>query len=91
MTARGAHSGEINGDFVDRFTLAHAAGGAALGLMRTSFPTALVVAVGWELVERPLKDAYPALFPHETQDTLPNAVGDVLAVLGGWWLVSRGR
>jgi hypothetical protein len=40
--------------------------------------------VGWELVENPLKDRWPKLFPHSSHDTPANATVDALAVLAGW-------
>lgn len=81
-----AKPGGINRDLLDRFTLAHAAIGALYGLIGLSLPWMLVLAVGWELVEDPLKAYLPRLFPHGTSDTLRNAVGDVVAVIGGWWI-----
>jgi hypothetical protein len=63
--------------------------GVLLGLGRVSFwPTALV-AVGWEIIERPLKNAYPNAFPSSTQDTVGNAVADAVAIMLGWWLFKR--
>jgi hypothetical protein len=91
MTQPTAQPGTINGDLLDRFTLAHAGVGAVYGLMNLSLPAAAVLAIGWEVVERPLKDEFPELFPHSTQDTLANAALDAAAVLAGWWLVKRGR
>ena len=81
--------GETNGDAFDRFTIAHAGFGALLGVLRVTPVTAAVIAVGWEFLERPLKDRFPQVFPNATQDTLQNAAGDVLGVLVGYAL-SRG-
>ena len=81
---RAARRGEINGDAVDRFTLAHGAAGVLLGLGRVPWWAALGLAVGWELAERPLKRAVPRIFPHASQDSLANATCDVLAVMLGW-------
>ena len=86
-----AEAGEINGDPFDRFTLAHLAVGGALGYMRLPFALALAAGVGWELIERPLKEIAPELFPNATQDTLPNATGDTFAVLAGWFVASKLR
>lgn len=72
---------------VDRFTLAHAGVGAAYGLLGLGWGTVVTLAIGWELLERPLKDAIPQAFPHASQDTAANALTDVVAVIGGWWLV----
>jgi len=84
-----APPGEINGDLWDRFTLAHLAVGGALGYLRTPLALAVAAGVGWELIERPLKEVAPELFPHSTQDSLPNAIGDVGAVLAGWFIASK--
>ena len=86
-----AAPGTINGDTVDRFTLAHAAVGAAYGMLGLRWGTVVVLAIGWELLERPLKNAVPQAFPHATQDTAANALADTAAVIGAWWLVRRLR
>jgi hypothetical protein len=82
--ARAARRGEINGDALDRFTIAHGAAGVLMGLGRVPWWGALVLAVGWELAERPLKRVIPRAFPHASQDSLANATCDVLAVMAGW-------
>lgn len=84
MTAPPAKPGEINYPLVDRFTAVHGAVGFALGAARLSFPSILAVAVGWELLERPLKENLPGLFPRRSQDSFQNALGDAVAMLVGW-------
>jgi hypothetical protein len=42
---------------------------------------AVVIAVGWEFLERPLKDNFPDLFPHGSQDSFLNATFDTAAML----------
>lgn len=79
-----ANPGEINFHAVDRFTLVHGAVGAGLGALGLPWWAAIAVTLGWELVERPLKDHYPQMFPHSTQDTMDNVVGDVAAFMLGW-------
>lgn len=76
----------INANAIDRFTFVHAAVGGVCGASGLPFPLVAFGAVGWELVERPLKDRFPNMFPHSTQDTTVNALFDALAVMGGWWL-----
>lgn len=75
---------EVNHKAVDRFTVAHAAAGILLGLGRVGPGYAVALAVGWELVENPLKDAFPDVFPHPSHDSFANAAGDVLAMMGAW-------
>lgn len=79
-----AKKGEVNYSLVDRFTLAHAAIGVAYGAMGLGFPLVLILAVGWEVVENPLKAYLPRLFPGGTADTFANIIGDVVAVICGW-------
>jgi len=79
-----AKPGEVNHDCVDRFTLVHASIGVVYGLVGLGLGFTLALAVGWELVENPLKAYLPRLFPNATRDTLRNAVCDGLAVLAGW-------
>lgn len=85
-----AKPGEINGDSIDRFTAGHAAFGVLLGLGRVPWWVALGLAVGWEIVENPLKDRFPKLFPHPSHDAPVNATFDVLAVMTGWTLAQVG-
>lgn len=84
-----AQPGDVNGDAVDRFTLGHAAVGAVYGLLDMPWPLAVALAVGWEFVERPLKDEYPKLFPYSSQDSTENAVFDTIAVLTGYSAAKR--
>jgi hypothetical protein len=76
--------GEVNYDFVDRFTFVHASIGVVYGLLGLNFVWTFALAVGWELVENPMKAYLPMIFPHASSDTLRNSVGDTLAVLAGW-------
>jgi len=80
---RQARPGEINGDFIDRFTLAHLASGVALGMAGASVPFALLLGALWEVAEGPLKNSYPTAFPYPSQDAPANQLGDILAVAGG--------
>jgi hypothetical protein len=79
--------GEVNHGFVDRFTVVHASIGVVYGLLGLSVLETVVLAVAWELLENPLKAYLPRLFPHATRDTVSNAIGDLLAVVGGWGAV----
>jgi hypothetical protein len=79
----------INNSMFDRFTFAHAIAGAVYGYKDLSPSTALLLAVGWELAERPLKANWPHLFPHSSQDTLANAAGDILATMIGYYLTRK--
>lgn len=76
--------GEINHDPLDRFTFAHAASGAVMGLFRLPWWVALLTAVAWDMIERPLKAGFPQWFPHYTQDTPQHVVCDAAAWMIGW-------
>jgi len=78
-----AGENEINGAAVDVFTVGHAAVGAAYGTLGLSLGVTTALALLWELAERPLKRAHAEKFPHPSQDTAPNAISDVIAVLVG--------
>ncbi len=85
--ARRALPGEIDFPPTDRFTAGHFAIGVLMGLVKTPWWGATGVAVGWEVLERPLKRSVPAFFPtypDVTQDTLPNAAVDAVAMIVGW-------
>lgn len=78
--------GSTNHAPLDLFSLVHALGGLAFGVLGLSLGQTLILTVGWELAEHLLKDACPSAFLHPTQDTIANALGDVLAALAGWWV-----
>lgn len=91
MTDETAKPGEINGDAFDRFTLAHFGAGAVLGLLGAPWWMVIAGALGWELLERPLKRNVPEMFPHSSQDTAQNAIVDAGAVIAGAALVKALR
>ena len=77
----------INQAPVDRYTLSHAALGLILGAWRVPLPWVIAAAVGYELIEGPLKDTAPeGFFPYASKDSFVNSAGDALATVGGWYL-----
>jgi hypothetical protein len=74
----------MNGDPVDRFTVAHGMAGVVIGLTNAPIGAAVSLAIGWEVLERYLKDRMPEAFPHSSQDRLQNSILDACAVLMGW-------
>ncbi len=91
---RPARPGEVDYHAVDKFTIAHYAAGLLTGAARVPWWGALLMAVGWEIVERPLKRSMPGIFPSKgTQDTWPNMIGDVAAMMAGYttWRIIPGR
>lgn len=83
-----AKAGEINYNFFDVYTIAHFLIGVLYGLLDFSFLFSSALGIAWELVENTLKANLPNLFPNSTADTLKNSIGDVIAVMAGWWIVS---
>jgi len=81
----------INQDPVDRYTSAHAGVGATMAWLGVPGWMALVVSVGWELIEDELKDRFPASFPYSSKDSTANAVADTLAVLAGWRIAAASK
>jgi hypothetical protein len=79
-----AKSGEVNYHLFDRYTVAHFATGIGLGVMRLNWWQAALFAIGWEIIESPLKRAVPRAFPYSSEDTLANAFGDALGMMAGW-------
>lgn len=75
---------ELNGQALDRFTLVHITSGILLGISRVPLSCAVCAAVGWEIVERPLKSHWPSFFANGLHDRLRNEVTDSTAVLLGW-------
>ncbi len=88
---RTARPGEVNYPVVDRFTLVHAGFGALLSILGASRGQALAMAIGWELLERPLKRSMPQIFPDSTQDTIPNMIGDAIATELGYLAMEKLR
>ncbi|HEX4924333.1 MAG TPA: hypothetical protein VFV50_09610 [Bdellovibrionales bacterium] len=84
-----AQKGHVNYHWFDRFTLVHFAIGAAYGALGLSSFWALFLAVAWETAENPMKAYFPYIFPNATADTWKNLVGDILAVMTGWFLASQ--
>jgi hypothetical protein len=81
---RTAHAGEINYAFVDPYSLVHALIGVIMAVLGFGLAPTLALAVGWEFAEHALKNLIPSVFPHPTQDTLANSIGDVLSTAIGW-------
>ena len=77
------HTG-INTAPLDRFTAAHAAMGIAAAAMGVPLPAVLVIAVGWEVLEQPLKRKFPGRFPNPNPDSTKNAVWDINATVIGY-------
>ena len=85
---RTARAGEINGDPIDRWTLGHVGVGVWLGLFRAPWWVALATAIGWELIERPIKNNWPTEWGYyPTQDTITNSIVDVVAMMTGWGVI----
>ncbi len=77
----------INSQPVDRFTLLHVLSGALAAEAGLSPRTVITIAIGWEFLERPLKQKYSRYFPHPSQDTLVNATLDAGAMIVAYYLV----
>jgi hypothetical protein len=91
VAQRIAGPGEINHAFLDAYSLVHALVGVVTATLGLSLAPTLLIAVGWEFAEHLLKNLIPAVFPHPTQDTLANSVGDVLSTALGWTLLTALR
>lgn len=74
---------------LSRYTLLYAGAGAGLRRWGFTWTEAAAVAIAWEVAQRPLKEAFPNVFPDSRGDTLTGATADVLAVLGGWWILGE--
>jgi hypothetical protein len=75
-------------------SLIHLGVGIAMGLFRVPLVLVVAIAVGWEVAEHVLKIHHPSMFVFPSQDTLANAVVDVVCAAVGWGLagpISRAR
>ncbi len=82
-----AVSGQINHPLLDPFSLVHFGVGLGLGIFGFGLLPSIGIAVLWEVAEHLLKNCLPHAFVFPSQDTLVNAVGDVLATVVGWRVV----
>jgi hypothetical protein len=88
---RTARPGEINHAFVDPWSIVHGLVGVVTAALGWRLGPTLLLALGWEMAEHLLKEVVPAIFPHPTQDTLANSIGDVLSTALGWTLTTLAR
>ena len=72
---------------VDRYTAIHALVGASGAQLGLSVMTVIGVAIAWEILETPLKNEFPQLFPSPAPDSLLNSAIDVGAAVAGYCLV----
>ena len=72
--------------FIDGFTPLHLGWGFLIGRIGFGFIPAVLLSLGFELLEGGAKEYVPSIFPEPIQDSPRNLVGDTLAVLVGWWL-----
>ena len=76
----------MNQSLFDPMSLIHVGVGIGFGLFRVPWWGTLLVAVLWEVAEHVLKIHRPQMFMFPSQDSWPNAIGDVLCALIGWSL-----
>lgn len=76
----------INENLFDRYSLAHLGAGFIAKRMGLSFTLTLVCSILFEVIEAQLKTTRPELFPHPSQDTSLNLLGDNIAVMAGWYI-----
>ena len=76
----------MNTELFDRFTLFHLLAGYVAKKFGISFTKTVIFSIAFEILESPLKQSNPDLFPHPSPDTPKNMFGDTIAVLVGWQL-----
>ena len=76
----------MNTELFDRFTLFHLLAGYVAKNFGLSLSKTILFSIAFELLESPLKQSNPDLFPHPSPDTPKNMFGDTIAVLVGWQL-----
>ena len=75
-----------NARLFDRFSVVHAAWGAAFELSGVPAPLALAAQIAFEAVENPLKTAYSPIFPDDAPDAWQNQLGDIASFAAGFYL-----
>ena len=66
----------MNTELFDRFTLFHLLAGYVAKKFGISFTKTILFSIAFELLESPLKQNNPDLFPHSSPDTTTNMIGD---------------
>lgn len=77
---------QINHAVFDPWSLVHGLVGVVMAALGYGLLPTLILAVGWEVAEHVLKNLVPGIFPHASQDSLANSLGDVLSSVVGWGL-----
>lgn len=68
----------------DRYTLGHLAFGLILGVNGVSTQSAIVLAVLWELIDRPARNIFPMIVPKSTPKSLEYSALNIGATLAGY-------
>ena len=76
---------EINGVHLDRFTFAHIGGGMLVAKCGIDPFPAMVIGIGFELIEDWIKKSRWNVFPNRSLDTKENALTDALAFACGYF------
>ncbi len=86
---RRARKGEYNYPIADKFSFVHATVGAMMGLANAPGWVPLLTTLSWEAAEPHMKGSMPKVFPRSTRDTNRNKLGDMLFMMGGWYLTKK--
>ncbi len=81
-----ARPGEVDHPAFDKFALVHGLAGIIMERFGARLPTALGLAIGWELLEDAVNATLPSALPYRTRETFDNKVGDVVSTMAGWAL-----
>ncbi len=76
---------DSNRQFLDRYSIAHAAVGAMFEVSRVSAPLAIGSHVGFELVEDDIKRGARDIWPDSRPDSWENHLGDVGSFTAGYY------
>ena len=76
----------INDSMFDRFSLLHLVFGFAAKKSRLSLPLTFGIGLAWEFVEPILKEKHDEYIPNPSMDSQQNKLGDMIAVVVGWFL-----
>jgi hypothetical protein len=74
----------VNKDLLDEYTFAHALSGYLMGRLGFGMGFVVLTGLAWDwVIERQLKDAYPNLFFHPSQDEPEHILVDFSVFMGG--------
>lgn len=79
----------VNKNIVDRYTYGHFGVGMFIGAWNAPEWLAVLIAVGYEIIEHPIKQKLSNIFPTKTDESFKNAAMDAVTMYAGYKIVKE--